>query len=67
MTKTDDFRLFAGPSDLIVALKLSKQANIYAYDAYFLDCALRQRAPLLTLDRRLKASAQNLNVETMEV
>ncbi|HIJ37009.1 MAG TPA: toxin-antitoxin system, toxin component, PIN family protein [Deltaproteobacteria bacterium] len=40
---------------------------MYAYDAYFLDCALRQRAPLLTLDRRLKASAQNLNVETMEV
>ncbi len=53
--------------DFIAALKLSKQANIYAYDAYFLDCAVRQRAPLLTLDRRLKTSAQNLNVETMEV
>lgn len=53
--------------DFISALKLSKQANIYAYDAYFLDCAVRQRAPLLTLDRRLKTSAKNLNVETMEV
>jgi predicted nucleic acid-binding protein len=53
--------------DFTAALKLSKQADIYAYDAYFLDCAVRQRAPLLTLDRRLKISAQNLNVETMEV
>ena len=27
---------------------------MYAYDAYFLDCALRQKAPILTLDSRLK-------------
>ena len=47
--------------------KLSKRANIYAYDAYFLDCAIRHKAPLLTLDRKLMASAQNLNVETLEV
>ena len=54
-------------SDFVRALKLSKQANIYAYDAYFLDCAIRHKAPLLTLDRKLKASAQSINVETMEV
>jgi predicted nucleic acid-binding protein len=53
--------------DFVKALKLSKQANIYAYDAYFLDCAIRHKAPLLTLDRKLMASAQNLNVETLEV
>jgi predicted nucleic acid-binding protein len=53
--------------DFVRALKLSKQANIYAYDAYLLDCAIRHKAPLLTLDRKLKTSAQNLNVETMEV
>jgi len=53
--------------DFVNALKLSKQANIYAYDAYFLDCAVRHKAPLLTLDRKLKTAAQNLNVETMEV
>ena len=53
--------------DFVKALKLSKQADIYAYDAYFLDCAIRHRAPLLTLDRKLMASAQNLNVETLEV
>ena len=53
--------------DFVKALELSKQANIYAYDAYFLDCAIRHKAPLLTLDRKLKASAQSLNVETVEV
>jgi len=53
--------------DFVNALKISKQANIYAYDAYFLDCAIRHKAPLLTLDRKLKTAAQNLNVETMEV
>ena len=53
--------------DFVNALKISKQAKIYAYDAYFLDCAIRHKAPLLTLDRKLKAFAQNLNVETMEV
>ena len=53
--------------DFVMALKLSKQVNICAYDAYFLECAIRRKAPLLTLDRKLKASAQGLNVETMEV
>lgn len=53
--------------DFVNALELSKQAKIYAYDAYFLDCAIRRRAPLLTLDRKLKAWAQSLNVETVEV
>ena len=53
--------------DFVNALKLSKQANMYAYDSYFLDCAVRHKAPLLTLDRKLKTAAQNLNVQTMEV
>ena len=32
-------------------LYLSKENNMYAYDAYFLDCAIRHKAPLLTLDK----------------
>ena len=52
--------------DFINALKISKKANMYAYDAYFLDCAIRHKAPLLTLDRKLKIAAQKLNLETME-
>ena len=53
--------------DFVNAVSLSKQTNMYAYDAYFLDCALRQKAPLLTLDTRLKETAQNLNISTLEV
>ena len=53
--------------NFFAVLNVSKQADIYAYDAYFLDCAIRHKAPLLTLDRKLMASAQKLNVETLEV
>lgn len=53
--------------DFVKALKLSKQTNTYAYDAYFLDVAIRHKAPLLTLDGRLRISALDVNVETMEV
>jgi predicted nucleic acid-binding protein len=53
--------------DFFNALKLSKKVNMYAYDAYFLDCAVRYKAPLLTLDRKLKVAAQNINIEVLEV
>lgn len=53
--------------DFFNALKLSKKVNMYACDAYFLDCAIRYKSPLLTLDRKLKVAAQNINVETLEV
>lgn len=48
-------------------LRLSNQAGIYAYDAYVLECAIRQKAPLLTLDRKLRAIAYEFNVNAMEV
>ena len=53
--------------DFVRSLKLSKEGNIYAYDAYFLDCAIRHKAPLLTLDRKLLTFAKNLNVAILEV
>ncbi|MBN1932491.1 MAG: type II toxin-antitoxin system VapC family toxin [Desulfobacterales bacterium] len=54
-------------SDFFQAVKISKKANIYAYDAYFLYCAIRHKAPLLTLDQKLKKVAQDFNVKTMGV
>jgi len=53
--------------DFAHALTLAHQINMYAYDAYFLDCAIRHNAPLLTLDRKLKTAANNLNITTWEV
>ena len=40
--------------DIRAALNIATECNIYAYDAYFLECALNLRSPLLTLDRRMK-------------
>ena len=53
--------------DFFNSLRLSKKINMYAHDAYFLDCAIRYKSPLLTLDRKLKAAAQIINIETLEV
>lgn len=53
--------------DFTNAVSISKQSDIYAYDAYILDCALRQKAPILTLDSRLKETAQNLRISILEV
>jgi len=53
--------------DFFRVLDLAKNTNLYAYDAYFLDVAIRHKAPLLTLDKKLMASARNVNVETMEI
>jgi len=53
--------------DFTNALRLSKEINMYAYDAYFLDCAIKYRSPLLTLDRKLRVAAQNSNIDVLEV
>ena len=49
------------------ALTLAEQYGLYAYDAYVLELARTQRAPLLTLDRRLLDAAGDLGIERMEV
>jgi predicted nucleic acid-binding protein len=54
-------------TDIANALKLSKEINMYAYDAYLLDCAMRYKSPLLTLDQKLKSAAKILKIEVLEV
>lgn len=54
-------------TDFSNVLRLSKMTKLYAYDAYILDCAIRYKAPLLTLDRKLESAAQKINIETLEV
>ena len=53
--------------DLDNALSMANQESMYAYDAYFLVCALRHAAPLLTLDRKLMRAAQNIGIHLLEV
>lgn len=53
--------------ELAAALELANRFGLYAYDAYLMACARRQRAPLLTLDARLGRAAKEAGVELMEV
>lgn len=53
--------------DLVNALALAHQTGMYAYDAYFLDCAARHAAPLLTLDQALKRAAKETGIRLLEV
>ena len=49
------------------SLKLAHDNKIYAYDAYFLDCAIRHKTPLITLDGRMKTVAKNIGINVVEV
>ena len=53
--------------DMENAVSIADANDMYAYDAYFLDCALRHAAPLLTLDRPLKRAASKIGVQVLEV
>jgi predicted nucleic acid-binding protein len=52
--------------DISSALQIATEFNIYAYDAYFLECACNLRCPLLTLDRGMKRVARKLNIKILE-
>ncbi len=49
------------------ALTLAHQLDIYAYDAYMLVCAQNHHGHLLSLDRRLRRTAGQLNLPVIEV
>lgn len=49
------------------ALELSYSQEIYAYDAYLIQCALQTSTSLLTLDKRLKTVAKNIGIHVIEV
>jgi len=53
--------------DLENAVSIAHANALYAYDAYFLDCAARHAAPLLTLDRPLRRAADKIGVRVLEV
>jgi len=53
-------------TDIQKALGLAIKFNIYAYDAYFLQCAKTLVYPLFTFDKRMKQVANELNIELLE-
>ncbi|MBK6793822.1 MAG: type II toxin-antitoxin system VapC family toxin [Anaerolineales bacterium] len=53
--------------DLTDAMRLAGKYNIYAYDAYILQCAIENQVPLITLDKELAIVAQKEGVQVIEV
>ncbi|MFO8083006.1 MAG: type II toxin-antitoxin system VapC family toxin [Desulfobacterales bacterium] len=52
--------------DIKSALTIAVKHNIYAYDAYFLVCAIGLRTPLLTLDLGMKRVACEIGISILE-
>jgi len=52
--------------DVRESLQIALEHRIYAYAAYFLQCARRLGSPLLTLDQRMKQVAGELGIELLE-
>ncbi len=48
------------------ALGIAIKLNIYAYDAYFLECAENLRSPLLTLDLGMQRVAREIGITILE-
>lgn len=53
--------------DLEGAVEIAEAYDIYAYDAYLLECARRYRTPLLSLDGSQCGVARELGIEVVEV
>ena len=54
------------PTDIESALGIATRFSIYAYDAYFLQCADSLRGPLLTLDGGMRGIAREMGITVLE-
>ncbi len=48
------------------SMKLAVRFNIYAYDAYYLQCCIENNMPLLSLDGRMCDIAKSLGIKVVE-
>jgi len=53
--------------NLVKALTIASEHEIYAYDAYYLETAKRMKLNLFSLDQKMKNVAQSMNITIMEV
>jgi predicted nucleic acid-binding protein len=49
------------------AVEIAHTQNMYAYDAYLIQCAQQTSTPLLTLDKGLKRIAKSMGIQILEV
>ena len=55
------------PVEFSNVLQLCGEHRLYAYDAYYLDCAQRHSVSILSLDTRLREVAVAIGVSTPEI
>ncbi|WP_089727373.1 type II toxin-antitoxin system VapC family toxin [Candidatus Thiosymbion oneisti] len=53
--------------DYINAITIAHKYSIYAYDAYMMDLAQRERCHLFSLDAKLKLMAKEAEIRILEV
>jgi len=53
-------------TNIKAALNIAMKCNLYAYDAYFLECAQSLRSPLLTLDLGMQRVAREIGITILE-
>ena len=53
--------------DISKALTLAGREQIYAYDAYIIECARKYRTPLLTLDNGQRRVAEGMGIDIIEI
>ena len=53
--------------ELEESLKIAEALGIYAYDAYLIRCALKYKAPLISLDRNLVKAAREMRARVVQV
>lgn len=51
--------------DILPSLHISAKHKIPAYDAYYLQCAIDRKRPILTLDGRMSKIAENLGISVL--
>lgn len=54
------------PVEIYASLKIAIRFNIYAYDAYYLQCCIENGVPLISLDGHMCDTARSLRIKVME-
>ncbi len=52
--------------DIAAALRLATANNLFAYDAYMLQCAVENAASLVTLDKQLAKAGRLIGLDIVE-
>lgn len=53
------------PIKIYDALKIATKFSIYAYDAFYMQCCLETKMPLISLDNRMCEVAKSLSIKVV--